>query len=149
MNTTRYSRVVTGFLVGGLATAAAAMCIFLSGCPSTSQRPAIQEAGKIVADCGEPAVHDLATHALDDVASALVSADYSGGMRDVAGRIAMQVSGALISRASEVAWAAVKCGATELFEQTGAHLRFGSLDRATAEREQLMRQNASAWLAAH
>jgi hypothetical protein len=118
------------------------------GC-KTLNTPTVAEVGHIVEDCTMPEVNDLAGHVLDDVASALVTQDYSGGIRSIVANLVSGVASAQLSRATENGWSAVKCATRELLKQSNVHLGYGGFDEATAARERLMRDNAQAWLEAH
>ena len=127
----------------------AAMVGVLLGSSCSHVPPQIAEPAKIVADCSVKAVHDSAGNILDDVASALITTDYSGGLKNVATNVAGTLTGVATEKAAEIGWSAVKCAVAELFGQVNTHLGYGKLDAETAARERLIRDNAGAWLAAH
>lgn len=135
-----------------VATAAAllgGLMLLPGGCKTTGDVPSVQDVGQIVADCTAPAVHDLAVSSLDDVASALVTTDYSGSIRAVVARIASEIASKAGNKALDVAWQAVRCAVGEVYDQTTVHLGYGRLDRETARREQMINHNAHAWLTVH
>lgn len=127
----------------------AALIGVLLGSSCSHVPPQIAEPAKIVADCGKKAVHEKSADILDDVASALITSDYSGGLRAVATNVAGNLSGLATSEASELAWEITKCAVAELFGQTNEQLGYGNTDAETAARIKTMRDNASQWLSTH
>jgi hypothetical protein len=112
-----------------------ALCLALGSC-KTITSPTVTN---IAADCGSPALRDLASHLLDDVTSALLSGgDYRVALANVA------------ARAGADGWAAVKCAVTEVFGQSKAQLLArASMDKATADRTQTLVDRAGTWLGEH
>lgn len=146
MSTEKKSPGLTVVVIGVLL---AALVGVLAGTSCTNVPKQIAEPAKVVADCGKKAVHDQASGILDDVASALITTDYSGGLRGIATNVAGSLSGVATEEAADIAWSAVACSVRELFKQSNTHLGYGTLDPQTAAREQLMRDHASAWLSSH
>lgn len=147
----KFSRFTTTSMVAALVALALSIMVWSSGC-RTAEAPPAKDPGSIVADlatCASEPVHNLALDSLDDFATALVSANYAGAIASVVTGIARQVYSSLKDRAEEAAWKTAKCAITELQGQATKHLGYGGLDPATAQRESLMRNNASAWLGAH
>lgn len=145
------AKVVTAVVLAVISALALALVLHLSGCKTTDVPPA-KDPGSIVADlktCASEPVHNLATHALDDFASALVSANYAGAIASVVTSIIRATYDALKDRAEEAAWQAAKCAVEELKEQATVHLGYGNIDSPTADRERVMNRHASEWLAAH
>lgn len=149
MNT--YSRTRTAAILSTIVALAVAVIVGTSSC-KTTDTPQPQDPGSIVADittCASAPVHDLATHALDDFASALVSANYVGGITYIVAGIIKATYDTLKGRAEVYAWQAAKCAIQELKEQAAVHLGHGHMDAATAQRETLLNRNASQWLLEH
>jgi hypothetical protein len=109
----------------------------------------IKDAGHIVADCTAPTVRSIAGRILDDVATALVTTDYTGGIVAIVTKIAMNAVEAERDRVTDAAWAAAKCAVTEVRNQTSTHLGYGIKDPKVVEIEATSLTNAAAWLAAH
>jgi hypothetical protein len=121
-----------------------------SGCSSTNPVMRVAEpTGRILADCGKATVKDLGPRILDDVASALITADYSNGLRDVATGVAENLKVQGQPRAVEAAWEIVKCAVAEVRDQASTHLGYGHMDAATADREVVKRVHADQWLGSH
>ncbi len=149
MTTEKKSPALTAIVLGVL-LAGAAVVLAGASCKTIEGRaPQVAEAGHIVADCAKAEVKDQAAHVLDDVASALVTTDYSAGVRGIASDVANRLMVAGQERAVDFAWQTVKCAVAELLDQSNAHLGYGRLDEPTAARERLVRDNARAWLDAH
>lgn len=142
-------------LVAPLVTVAAVVAaavlgyvMLIPGC-KTVNTPTIQDVGHIAEDCARPAVHNIATHILDDVSSALIMSDFSGGIVSIVANLLKNVAIAEYERAKADAWEAAKCAVVEIKKQTGVHLGYGGMDFDTMARERLMHENASDWLMAH
>jgi hypothetical protein len=115
----------------------------------TCQMPAVKDAGHIAENCAAPAVKTLASHILDDVQSALVSMDVTGGIVGIVAGIVKGVVKQEKARAEDEAWQAAKCAVTEVRAQSSVHLGYGLHDQPTIAREALVLTNADAWLRAH
>ncbi len=90
----------------------------------------------VAADCGAPAIRDLATSLLDDVASALIS------KTGFAGALA-----AIEARAGANGKAAVKCAVEELIGKYNARLAAkANMTADDVALTQEARDNAAAWL---
>lgn len=120
----------------------------LPGC-KTFNTPTISEVGNVAYECGKKSIQDAARPLLDDVASALVTSDYSGGIRDIVAGLVRGVGNEAMVAATDAAWRTILCAVEEVYKQTEIHLGYGRLDEATAARERLLRDNAAAWLASH
>jgi hypothetical protein len=135
--------------VGCLTTIAfmvsAAYALTFAGCKTTG----FPDAGKIVADCGEPAVHNIAIHILDDVASALATANYDGSLKDEAQNIVGTLVGVETSRAVEQAYEAIKCAVAEVQSNTSDHLGYGHLGDGVETQQKATLAHAADWLARH
>ena len=94
---------------------------------------------QIAVDCGAPAVRDLATHLLDDVASALlVSGDWHAALAAVA------------ARAGADGWAAVKCAVGECLARADLQLSArAEMAADAADATQLRHDRALQWLSEH
>jgi len=93
----------------------------------------------IAVDCLAPAVRDVATSLLDDVASALLTGgDWKAAVNNIATRIK--------TNGMEAVWCAVNYIKAEATTKLFASKR---MDDATVARQQLMYDRASAWLADH
>ncbi len=90
----------------------------------------------VAADCGAPALRDLAAHLLDDVTSALLSGgDWHAALAAVA------------ARAGADGLAAVKCAVSEVFFKSDQQLDYKALmDKAEVERTQLLHDRAGQYL---
>jgi hypothetical protein len=90
----------------------------------------------VAADCGAPALRDLASHLLDDVTSALLSGgDWRAALAAVA------------ARAGADGLAAVKCAVAEVFSKSDAQLGYrGLMDKAEVDRTQLLHDRAGQYL---
>jgi hypothetical protein len=94
------------------------------GGAATCQKPTNPVVAGVI-NCAEAGVHEAATHLIDDVASALATGDYVGGLVD------------LVKRFGE---GAVDCAVREVAETSGRHAAMDQLEAQKAER-------AKAWLA--
>jgi hypothetical protein len=141
------SRFASLSFVAALLFASAGVATWSTSCSTVT--PVIKDVGHIAADCSEPAVHDIATHILDDVTSALVTTDYSGGILSIVQRVVSGVVSAELSRAEEHAWEAAKCSVEEIQKQVGTHLAYGHMDARTMQRETMVKAHAEQWLSAH
>jgi hypothetical protein len=135
----------TTFLFLGCIGAAVAL-IATEGCHTPI---VVKDAGQIVEHCAAPTVKDISLHILDDVASALVSTDYTGGLVAIVTKFMIGVGKAEYEREEDNAWQAVKCAVLEVRAQAGVHLAYGIKDQPTVVRESKVLTNADAWLAAH
>ncbi len=109
-------------------------------CKTTAPTSPIATAGVVIAaDCGAPALRDLAAHLLDDVTSALLSGgDFRAALAAVAGRAG--ADGA----------AAVKCAVTELLGKADLQLSARArMEPDAVNRTEMLRDRATTWLAEH
>lgn len=144
----KYSPKVSAAILCAIgALAVAVMALAPAGCRTT--QPLADDVTNIAADCGKPAVRDIALHILDDVTSALVTADYSGGIRAIVTGLISGVAESAKERALSNAWEAAACSVEEIHRRTGVSLGYGRMDEATTERQAMIRAHATAWLAGH
>jgi len=111
----------------------------VAGCKTTGSTPPgpiSTEAGQVAVDCGAPAIHDLAAHLVDDVASALITTgDWHAALAAVA------------VRAGNDGLAAVQCAVAEVLSRTSLQLEArASMDKDTGDRIQLMHDRALEYL---
>lgn len=115
-----------------------ALLLPLLGGATCQQRPPV-DVGSIAADCLADPVRDLATHLLDDVASALiVTGDWRAALANVA------------VRAGANGWEAVKCAVERIFGEREQQLtQRARMDEDTVKRLELERNRAALWLEEH
>lgn len=95
--------------------------------------------GPIIADCGAPAVHDLALKLLDDVASGLM---FTGDWRGAVGGVAVS--------AGADGPPAVKCDMQEILARSKRQLAASaSMDADAVSRTQTAADRATTWLGEH
>lgn len=143
----KFSRLKSTLIVAALVALAVAVSVGSSSCKTV--QPVVDEVTHVALDCGKPAIKDVALHLLDDVTSALVTADYAGGIRGIVAGLVKGVAEAERQRALESAWSAAACAVDEVNSQAGTHLAYGHMDPETQERQVLIRAHATAWLGAH
>ena len=143
----KFTRLKSALIVAELVVLAVCVSVWSSSCKTAA--PVVDEVTHVALDCGKPAVRSVASHILDDVTSALVSADYSGGIRGIVAGLIKGVVAAERQRALEQAWEAAACAVDEVSHQAGTHLAYGHMDPETEERQVLIRAHATAWLGAH
>jgi hypothetical protein len=89
----------------------------------------------VAADCGAPAIRDLATSLLDDVASALISkSGFEGALAAIETRVGADGK------------AAVKCAVEELLSKYDGRLAAKTMGADDIALTQNARDNAAAWL---
>lgn len=144
----KYTRLKSAFIVAELFALAVCVSIWSTSCRTV--QPVVDDVTHIAADCGKPAVRHIALRILDDVTTALVTADYAGGIRDVVARLVTGVASAELSRAKDEAWQAASCAVAEVRDQAVTHLGYARrMDEATIERETMVKTHADRWLEAH
>lgn len=146
MSTEKKSPALTAIV---LVVLLAATALVLAGTSCRTVAPIVDDATHIALDCGKPAIRNIASHILDDVASALVTADYAGGIRGIVAGLIKGVADAERQRALDEAWEAAACAVNEVHQRVNTSLAFGYMDAATTDRQKMIQAHASQWLAGH
>jgi hypothetical protein len=120
--------------------------VALASCATTgtpTPGPATSVPVQIAADCAAPAVRDVATHLVDDVASALLtSGDWHQALANL---------GATETQRLKVdAWPAIMCAIQEIGARTGMQLAAkASMDQDAQVQTQTLHDRAVQWAAEH
>lgn len=124
--------------LGGLA--------LMPGCATTgtpTPGPATSAPVQIAADCAAPAVRDVATHLVDDVASALLT---SGDWHQALANLGATET----QRLKTDAWPAIMCAIQEIGARTGMQLAAkASMDQGAQVQTQTLHDRAVQWAAEH
>jgi hypothetical protein len=130
-------------LVLFLALAGAAMLPSCATTTGTTPGPATSAPVQIAADCGAPAVRDIATHLVDDVASALLtSGDWHQAL--------VNLGATETQRLKTDAWPAIMCAVQEIGARTSLQLGAkASMNKDAADQTQQLHERAVQWAAEH
>jgi len=118
----------------------------LPACATTSAGtpgPVASAPVQIAADCGAPAVRDAATHLVDDVASALLTA---GDWQQALAKLGQEET----ARLKADAWPAILCAVQEIGARTGLQLAArASMGQDAVTQTETMHDRATSWASAH